>query len=402
MRADILTGAQTEWLIIRDRTKFGINTAQKSGRYLNKAPFGYLNQRDTNNKSIIVIDELKAPIIRGMYNQFIQGETTYKIGIWAKSEGFILKGKSAVMRVLTNPTYAGLVKVNQYYDDSEKIIKGLHEPIISEDLFNRVQNIINFSAKRERTILNDEVPLRAHLRCYCGRPLTGAPSKGKNKYYWYYKCNTHYQINLNASKLNTQIQEVFNNLSLPENYVNYITKEVDKKVKEYESNSGTKLSEKKRLLNKVNKDIESLEMKYLRNEFEYEAYFKWKTKLNNDLFTLKTEISTKESLSKPIQYDIDKLVNMGSVYKIADTIHKQSLVSAVFNNALYYYDGIYRTPYLLSLFQSKALILKEKRLLEYEQPLNILTESPVSSPNETSIEHLFNFFKVISEIKKVA
>lgn len=401
MRADILTGAQTEWLIIRDRTKFGINTAQKSGRYLNKAPFGYLNQRDANNKSIIVIDELKAPIIRRMYNLFIQGESTYKIGIWAKSEGFNLKGKSAVIRVLTNPTYAGLVKINQYYDDNEKLIKGIHEAIISEDLFNRVQNILNFSNKRERTILNDEVPLRAKLLCYCGRPLTGAPSKGKSKYYWYYKCNTHYQINLNANKLNTQIQDVFNNLSLTDNRVSYIKKAVEKKLKECELNSGTQLAEKQRLLNKANKDIESLELKYLRNEFEYEAYFKWKTMLNAEKFNLENQITSLRAMPA-MKYDIDSLATMGTIYKIADTIGKQKLVSTVFNNSLYYFDNLYRTPYLLEMFRSKALILKEKRLLEYEQPLTTLEDFPVSSPKETSIEHYLELFQLLYEIKNSA
>lgn len=171
MRTDYLLGAQTEWLLIKDRTKWGINTAQKSGRYLNKAPIGYLNKRDSQNKPIIVIDVLKTNIIQGIFNLFIRGETIYNIRIWAKSEGFSLKGKSAINRILTNPTYAGLVKVDKFYDDDEKLIKGIHEPIISEEIFYRVQNILNYSEKRERTILNDEVPLRTKVMCYCGRPL---------------------------------------------------------------------------------------------------------------------------------------------------------------------------------------------------------------------------------------
>jgi len=78
MRADILTGAQTEWLIIRDRTKFGINTAQKNGRYLNRAPFGYLNKRDQFGKPIIVIDDLKAHIIKGISTLLLESQATGK------------------------------------------------------------------------------------------------------------------------------------------------------------------------------------------------------------------------------------------------------------------------------------------------------------------------------------
>lgn len=402
MRTNFLLRAQTEWLVIRDRTKFGINTAQKAGRYLNRAPIGYKNAKDNQNKPIIVIDEIKAKIIRGIFSKFIHGETTYNIGIWAKENGFNLEGKSSIVRVLTNPTYAGLIKVNQFYDDAERLIKGLHEPIVTEETYYRVQNILNYSEKRERTILSDEMPLRSKLLCYCGRPLTGAPSKGKNKYYYYYKCNTHYQINLPAMRLNNQMQQIFDNLGLPERTVQAVKLGLDKYLKEHDVDNTALISEKNKQLNQVQKQIDSLERKYLMNEFPYESYEKWKVKLDEESYVLKTEISNRQQFNKGIKYDVDSLLNMGSIYKVADTVQKQSLLNGVFNNTLYYYDGIYRTPYMLELFQSKALILKEKRLLEYEKPLDYLADLPARSPNVTSIEHFLNFLRIVSEIKKVA
>jgi hypothetical protein len=35
----------------------------------------------------------------------------------------------------------------------------------------------------------------------------------------------------------------------------------------------------------------------------------------------------------------------------------------VFDNSLYYQEGIYRTPYLMQVFTHNEVILKEKRLL---------------------------------------
>jgi site-specific DNA recombinase len=401
MRADILTGAQTEWLIIRDRTKFGINVAQKNGRYLNRAPFGYVNKKDSYGKPIIVLDELRSPIVRGMFNMYLQGETPYKIRIWAKEQGFELKGKSAITRILKNYTYAGLVRVTKYYDDKEHFTKGMHEPIISEETFNRVQNILNYSERGQRTIITDNAPLRAVLKCYCARPLTAAPSKGKSKWYWYYKCNTHYQVNLNAEKLNAQMEEIFDNLSLPDNYVKYIKSKVQSILKDADINSVGRIAETEKLIDRAKKDIKSLELKYLRNEFEYDAYFKWKTNLNQELYNLENQLVDLKRIPAS-KYDIDSLANMGYVYRKADTPSKQALVNTVFNKSLYYFEGSYRTPYLFDLFESKALILKEKGLLEYEQPLDDLGNLPVRSPYGASIEHWNTLFEIIAEIQNAA
>ena len=45
--------------------------------------------------------------------------------------------------------------------------------------------------EKEKVTVNDELPLRGVLKCHCGKPLTGAPSRGKmGKYYYYYKCTS--------------------------------------------------------------------------------------------------------------------------------------------------------------------------------------------------------------------
>lgn len=48
---------------------------------------------------------------------------------------------------------------------------------------------------------------------------------------------------------------------------------------------------------------------------------------------------------------------------------KQVFWNTVFDSSLQYSKQGYRTPYILPVFQSKAMILKEKGLLTVEQPL---------------------------------
>jgi site-specific DNA recombinase len=84
--------------------------------------------------------------------------------------------------------YAGIVNVPEYGVRNKR---GDFEPLISEELFYRVQAILSgrvpSTASRQRA--HPDFPLRAFVRCaLCGRGLTGSWSKGRSDYYNYSHC----------------------------------------------------------------------------------------------------------------------------------------------------------------------------------------------------------------------
>ncbi|MPZ20329.1 MAG: hypothetical protein GEV06_20795 [Luteitalea sp.] len=84
--------------------------------------------------------------------------------------------------------YAGIVDVPEYGVRGKR---GDFEPLISEELFYRVQAILSGrvpnTAPRKRA--HPDFPLRGFVRCRsCGRGLTGSWSKGRSEYYAYYHC----------------------------------------------------------------------------------------------------------------------------------------------------------------------------------------------------------------------
>jgi site-specific DNA recombinase len=402
MRTDLLIGAHTERLVILDRTRFGINTAQKAGRFFNKAPIGYLNKRDDQNKPILVVDQIRAAIIQGIFSRFLKGESIQAVSEWARKEkGLKIKSRSGVRRILENITYAGLIKVSHFYDEQERTVKGIHEALISEADFFRVQNIIKNLNKPARTILNDEVPLRGKALCFCGRPLTAGRSKGKLKYVWYYKCHSHTENNLNARKLNESMESIFYNLSLPETWIQPIKDAYYKYLFDYGYAANEEKKELDMAIKSAEKKKNSMEEKYLDNKLDYETYFKWKGQLESELFDLRDQRS--KIGDDPQDYaDLDSLMNMGEIYKMASTSDKQALVGGVFNNLLYYQDKTWRTPYMLGVFSSKSLILRQKGLLFYEKPLAETSLVSFGSGSETAVEHLIPFLKLLSKIKQAA
>src|SRR5690606_3901591 len=93
------------------------------------------------------------------------------------------------------------------------------------------------------------------------------------------------------------------------------------------------------------------------------------------------------------------LNSLPTLFNSADIHKKQAFIRLVFDSRLFYTDGIYRTPYILPIFADKALILKEKRLLEIQQPLENSGENPVSAPNTLSIEHLPQLLQWVESLK---
>jgi hypothetical protein len=69
----------------------------------------------------------------------------------------------------------------------KRVIKGKHEPLISEELFMKVQHILRRKSNKDiflpggRVINEDRYPLRGLLLCpKCGKNLTASSAKGRS------------------------------------------------------------------------------------------------------------------------------------------------------------------------------------------------------------------------------
>jgi len=131
-RAFKLLIANNELLKIGERTRNGIRLALESGRVVNAAPFGYRNTRYDNGRPIIIEDPARAFIVRQIFMDFLTGISPKKIVFDARQIGFSLRGSSALTRILTNPLYAGLVRVPAYGGKPEKLVHGIHTAVVSE------------------------------------------------------------------------------------------------------------------------------------------------------------------------------------------------------------------------------------------------------------------------------
>src|SRR5665213_2362501 len=188
--------------------KHGMRQARKEGRWMGVAPPGYANKVDENGRKYVAISEPQASHMRWGFEQIAEGiYSTSEVYKMAKGRGLSCSVNS-FWTAVRNVGYCGKVVISAYKNEETYLVKGLHEPIISESLFYEVQDVLT-GRKKEiapngvTLVSQDQLPLRGFLNCTkCQRVLTGSASKGRNGYYHYYHCSSTCGISYNAKTVN--------------------------------------------------------------------------------------------------------------------------------------------------------------------------------------------------------
>ncbi len=121
---------KTDWQNLETFRKFshsgktGMKEKAKQGNIMSRAAFGY----KIENKQLIP-DEEKSLIVQKIFMDFLSQEIS--LNQLAGKYGFSVNG---IKKILKNFTYIGRIKFDG------QILSGSHKPIISPELFNKVQS----------------------------------------------------------------------------------------------------------------------------------------------------------------------------------------------------------------------------------------------------------------------
>lgn len=122
-------------------TSNGMRRAKQLGRYPSKAPLGYSNLVMPDGKKYIAPNPSIAKIIRWTFQQIAKNSfTVEEVRRMALVKG-LKCSRSNFWRIIRSPVYCGFVSLSSETDGTI-LIKGIHEPIVSEPLFYNVQSIV--------------------------------------------------------------------------------------------------------------------------------------------------------------------------------------------------------------------------------------------------------------------
>lgn len=121
--------AQLERENIRERTRMGMKERVKSGLWMGggRIPFGY----DYDKENGILVPNGDAELVKKIYRLYLEGCSTAKI-----SRILGLKYEKLAYQILKRKSNAGYIT----YNNEE--YKGLHQPIISEEIYNKAMEMM--------------------------------------------------------------------------------------------------------------------------------------------------------------------------------------------------------------------------------------------------------------------
>ncbi|MFF5670324.1 recombinase family protein [Streptomyces hygroscopicus] len=195
---------------IRDRNLRTQRKLAEKGRPAGRPPYGYTRRYDPESGDLIdqIPHPLRAQYVKKMFSLFDAGETAYGIAKWLNEQpdaahpGGRPWDIARVREQLRNPAYIGM-RVHQ-----GKIIgKGEWEPIVEDEIYQRVKLILDNPARR--TQRDSRVKhLLAHL-AICGEHPK-APSKliaGKRNGGLSYFCKERLDTAIRADRFQAYVEE---------------------------------------------------------------------------------------------------------------------------------------------------------------------------------------------------
>jgi site-specific DNA recombinase len=176
--------------------KRGLRTRAEMGLWSGIAPLGYLTQGLMDKKCQLIVDPLRGPIVKKMFEKVAYEQWSgRKVYNWLRFElNFYTRGNkpltlSGVYRILENPFYYGVFERPK---SSGNWYQGKHTPLITQELFEKTKAQL----KRDQIVRETkEFAFTKLFTCgYCGSGISAEEKwkqlkdGGANRYI-YYSCS---------------------------------------------------------------------------------------------------------------------------------------------------------------------------------------------------------------------
>ncbi len=303
--------SQLEIEIVSERTKFGMIGAIKSGHIPGIKPLGYKN--DSTRKTII--DPATAPIIKRVFDLYLQGKTYLQIAKIFNEENILNKKwrDTYIEKIINNKIYMG--DWEQYKAIGKKeglepiIYMNVVEPIIPRYIWEecQAQKIIN-----QRTYTRTRVyTFFQKIKCpHCGKIMKCKGAGGKKRRYIYYNCENCHE-NFRESYIEEEFERIVGQLLRFDNEYNelFLPLFADKEMRIDKSDIEKEII-------KLTKQKERIKKAYMSEIVELDD-FKEDIKLINDKLDILTkQLEREQELKSKNNFTPEKVMAKRDIQRI--------------------------------------------------------------------------------------
>ncbi|RZJ64819.1 MAG: recombinase family protein [Flavobacterium sp.] len=367
--------------------KYGMRRGRKEGRWMGMALPGYKNRTREDGSKYISLNQPEAKHMKWCFETIAKDiYPTEHVWSLAKQKG-LKCSRMSFWAAIRNPCYCGKIIVPKMGNEEELIVKGLHEPLISESLFNDVQDVLEGRKKNQfiKQTTPKQLPLRSFMICpECNRILTGSASKGRSEYYYYYHCKRPCQIRFKADEVNDYFDAVLRQF-VPKPGMAALYRDVV--CDTYNNSNGAIQEERKNFIQQItdqnNRVTKSREL-LLKDIIDGDEYRNLKVEAEKTIGKLEAKL---KDLNEKIAHDLDvfgivdkaieNLKNIAELYKNADMEGKQFIIGSIFPKKFVFDGEIDRTApmnlafhliyQINSKLQKKKAVVKSKIRFNYGQ-----------------------------------
>ena len=319
--------------------------ALESGRWISQAPRGY-DMKTTRKEQIITINHEGELIAEAFLLKANEGLTNEEIRVRFKARGLDLS-KQRWSEIFKNIFYAG------YYSHPfllGEVIKGGQPPIVSLDVFLKVNNLVMKTHNRGYEVKTDKpwAPLLGTIRCrHCGKNMTASLSTKMRKKYGreigYYTCSRKgCKHNVSAKVVNEKFAEMLDTMSVLPKYVKMFQLELNKMFPILNKQNAETAKAIKFHLTEKEKEIEKVKynLATAMNSQIQEICLSQLEKLEAEKAEIENELKDSGlgllNLSKYIDYGLSLKDNIRKMWKIASLAHKRSLQKVLFPEGIFF------------------------------------------------------------------
>lgn len=347
--------------VTSEKVRLATRKARKEGICTYRAPIGYLNKGKMEHKPL---DPKRAPIIKKIFEKYSTGRYSLSDMVhYAAEQGLqtlpmrrartkqeLLSDKEIILPKVSRPissTHISKILKNQFYIGKVRGVDGVfvpsssHKALVSEELFNTVQNIL---LKKKVSIYHPkkrDLSFRGMIRCFeCQRIYTPYEKKGIT--YLRSKCKvpcSNKQKNMNVEQVLSLIQTELGNLYLSQNRRDQLNESAEKQLQSLEKKRQSIQDEIKQRKQKIKQKLDYLIDNRLdllsTGTYNPDGYADEKKKLVSQLEKCELDFDILEqSIANTVQ-EVEKiselLESLIFYYKNANSARKEEIVRNMFS-----------------------------------------------------------------------
>jgi site-specific DNA recombinase len=313
---------------LREETLKGMNGRLKQGFYPWKAPIGYLDNGGGKAKTI---DPVRGPLIRECFELYsgkqhsVRSLVEYMDEKGLRTENCNTVTKTGMENILKNPFYVGTIRVRS----SGMTYPGIHEPLIPQSLFNRVQDV-RLGRHHKKVTRHNHLYRGLFVCSVCKKAMIPEFQKG----HVYYRCHGQScpRTCVREEGLGIAVTDTLSFAALTDEDATFLTAEMTKWIAERHTSDTNK---------NITLQIGALEAKLDRltdllveKTIDTDTYHQKRADTLAAIARLKEQVQSQKTM--PTQADtaefLELIKNLAGQYQIANPAEKREMVSLFTSN----------------------------------------------------------------------